>query len=661
MRTAGRHENDCEDSTENYEQLFHGDSIPPGVFIRYRVRVTGRWWIVRDRISRILRESPAPPATWSSVIRRSAIVTFFFLLGVATDQLTITIFAAFGALQIGLMEAALPAKSLAKMLGAMVIACTLASLIAMLIGGTWWVVLYITAFAYVFGCVAGLSSFAMTVGVGSIALAVIFAGQPQTPGQAVINAGWLALGAIVQAIAWLIPARHERRAMVRRAIASKLRADIKMVRTAALDAPTVIAAHKASDSVIEMLDSAQFPAPEAARLRTVFSDAITSARALVAWMVMRVPGDADRLDVALAIESDARRLDDVPRKSRTVFCELSDENPMTQAVNATTAALHHSVDVEVRQATAENGELVSIARPRSLHPAPVREYIAALRPGSAASIHGLRMAVGLGVAEVLTMLLPFEHSFWLPLTVVFTLKPDWSFTLVRGLSRTIGNLAAVIVLPVLFMVVGATDSLLAVALLVLTMIMYREFFGNYTMASFGLAGSVLLLDTAIDPDTNLFLVRILAATLGALLSLAVALAIPNWSSTAAPKQAAEFVAALTTLQSNMRKRFDDAASVSDDILDENISAARRALTRLEATVNGAVLEPRLGRQATNLAILLESGTQLFLHMLAMTYYMMTAQRESSWAPDAPAVGMQRLRLDQAQQDMDRAVKAIAAE
>lgn len=595
------------------------------------------------------------------MIRRSAIVTFFFLLGIATDQLAITIFAAFGALQIGLMEAALPAKSLAKMLGAMVIACTLASLVAMLIGGTWWVVLYITAFAYVFGCVAGLSSFSMTVGVGSLALAVIFAGQPQAPSQAVVNAGWLALGAIVQAIAWLIPARHERRAMVRRAIASKLRADIKMVRTAALDAPTVIAAHKASDSVIEMLDSAHFPEHEETRLRNLFSEAITSARALVAWMVMRAPGDADRMDVALAIESEARRLDDVPRSGSTSFCEITDENPMSQAVNASTAALHHSVEIEMAQSSAEKVELVSIARPRPSHSPSVRDYVSALRPGNATSLHGLRMAVGLGVAEVLTMLLPFEHSFWLPLTVVFTLKPDWSFTLVRGFSRTVGNLAAVIVLPVLFMAVGSTNPLLAVPLLVLTMIMYREFFGNYTMASFGLAGSVLLLDNAIDPDTNLFFIRILAATLGALLSLAVALAIPNWSSAAAPQQVSEFVSALAALRGNMRKRFEDAESVTDDTLDENISAARRALTRLEATVNGAVLEPRRGSQATNLAILLESGTQLFLHMLAMTYYMMTSQRESSWMPDAPAVGMQRLRLDQAQQDMDRAVAAVAAE
>ena len=83
----------------------------------------------------------------------------------------------------------------------------------------------IAALAFAFGATAALGARVASVGVSSLALAVIFGGMHQSPHQALINTAWVTFGALVQAVAWLILWRSERTAYVRRALAAKVRAE----------------------------------------------------------------------------------------------------------------------------------------------------------------------------------------------------------------------------------------------------------------------------------------------------------------------------------------------------------------------------------------------------------------------------------------------------
>lgn len=75
-----------------------------------------RLWFLREAVRRILADAPPPPATWPSVARRVLVVAAFFVAGVIAGDLSTLVLACFGAVQVGLMEAALPFRQLVRLL-----------------------------------------------------------------------------------------------------------------------------------------------------------------------------------------------------------------------------------------------------------------------------------------------------------------------------------------------------------------------------------------------------------------------------------------------------------------------------------------------------------------------------------------------------------------
>ncbi|MFF3013766.1 FUSC family protein [Streptomyces sp. NPDC057939] len=58
--------------------------------------------------------------------------------------------------------------------------------------------------------------------------------------------------------------------------------------------------------------------------------------------------------------------------------------------------------------------------------------------------YGLRLALCVGCAELLATLLPYERVYWVPVTVVFVLKPDLGSILSRALLRAAGTAAGLL-------------------------------------------------------------------------------------------------------------------------------------------------------------------------------------------------------------------------
>jgi len=589
----------------------------------YGCSVTERGWLLRDQVLRVIGESPAPPATWVSVVRRTVIVVGFFVAGLVQGNLSTTVLCAFGALQLALIEAAVTRTALVRLLLGTVFASVLSVWVAMCVGGTWWVVPLIAALAYVFGCTSQRGAAPATIGTSALALAVIFAGMPRPPEQALQAAGWLAVGALTQAVAWVIAWKYERRVFARRAVALKILSLDHLVRKPSLDTRALSATHDASDTVSAVLATACFPADEEQYLRRVHSDAVATTRALTAWMVLRSPGDGDRIHVSLMLRRIGRILDDqlLRKRPRSVDIVATDEWVSSREVARSLTDLAASASgVMTGRAVSDSRPLLLPARPPAVVRGGVKvvELIESLNPRSVAARHGFRMAIGLALAEALTLVLPFAHSFWLPLSVVFTLKADWSFTVVRGLNRIIGNLAAVIVLPALLMAFGYSSPTLALALAVLTAVACRYFFGNYVVASFGLAGSVLILDYTLDPSDSLFVTRIAATALGSLIAVLVALAFPAWVSSRAEKQVADVAQSLQAWSADVSAAIEGAGDCDRDRLEEDINRSRLALGALEPTAGGALFEPRPQADPVALMLIYESGVRLAAGLTALT-------------------------------------------
>lgn len=59
-------------------------------------------------------------------------------------------------------------------------------------------------------------------------------------------------------------------------------------------------------------------------------------------------------------------------------------------------------------------------------------------------LHALRLGLCMAIGEVLTMLLPFDRSYWLALTIAIVLKPDFGSVFARAVQRGGGTVVGVV-------------------------------------------------------------------------------------------------------------------------------------------------------------------------------------------------------------------------
>ncbi len=609
-----------------------------------------RAWLLRDAARRILDDAPLPPATWLSVARRSLVIVGCFVAGIAVGDVHAGVLAAFGALQVALVEAAVPLRTLTRLVVTLTVGCVVTAFIALLIGGTAWAVLALAALAYVFGATGALSAYAMTVGISALAVGVIFAGMPaSSPALALQGALTIGVGILAQSVAWLVVWRPERDRFIRHALANKLRTDVRLLREPTIDVAALIKTHAQVDVVQAAITAAGLRPDADDQARRVLTATVELTRAIIAWIVVEAPGEGDRIALGVRLQHVVRRLES-PRRTRV--------SPVVDASasDAIEAALRRLDDaIDAGSSDTEHTQLAASAMRTAPPPRADAHAVArALWPG-AVSRHGLRMAIGIGLAEALSIALPVAHSFWLPLTVVFTLRADWAFTVIRGVTRTVGNLAAVVILPAVLLALGGNDAAIAAALAVLSAITFRTFYGNYAIASFGLAGTVLLLDSTIVAGDDLFVVRIVAAILGALISLAVAFALPAWSSANGPDQVRALDDVVRRWRDLVERHLADRTAVTDAELDAANAAARRALLLLDQTSTGALLEPNRDPRSIALALVTAAGIHEVAALVAVSVV-----ATAPTTPEAAADLLVRARLRQTGRAFDDAVAAYAA-
>lgn len=609
-----------------------------------------RGWLLRDAIRRILSHAPPPPATWPAVLRRSLVIVALFCVGLALGEMPFAVLACFGALQVALVEVVLPLHRLVRLLIPLVFACAAATAVAMALGGTWLAVVAITGLAYVFGCTGTNSARAMTIGVSALALAVIFGADARPLDQVPLDVGYVVFGMVVQTVICLLMWSPERRWFIRRAIANKLRADVDMISSPTISPEDLVRTHAQGDLVRSALSSAQLSPDHDLRMRGAASASIIVTRALIAWMTLDRPGDKERVDVGLAVKTQARRLDGLFRVRRGAAravdvpegADARDGSGARGQVEESLTVLDRAVSAAVNPALPADTLLVGFTKDRLSAPEPPLPFWPSLLPSSPTFRHGLRMALGVGAAEVIAYVVAGQHSFWLPLTVVFVLRPDWSFTVTRGLNRVVGNLAAVTLLPALLLLLGPHAWGMAPALFVLTAITFRWFFGNYMVASFGLAGTVLLLDYTLNPQDTLFLVRIVATIVGSLIALLVILLIPEWTRSAAPHQVRELLDAVRQLRTSALEIVERPEDDADAVLEPDLAEARKKLTALQPTVTGVLLEPGSRGRPVPLAFLYMAASRQVAALMAICYPLMSAQEHG-----------RRLSVEERQELVDR--------
>jgi len=227
------------------------------------------------------------------------------------------------------------------------------------------------------------------------------------------------------------------------------------------------------------------------------------------------------------------------------------------------------------------------AAPRR-HPLHVLRAELTLR--SSAFRHAARLSVALVVAGIVYRGLSLGSGYWVPLTVLFVLKPDYGTTMARGIGRAAGTMAGVTIAWAIVTLFSPAPATIVALLALLACVAYAVFPANYALFSVVLTVLIALLaEFSGGSPVGALLDRIVDTAAGTAIALG---AITLWPTREAPRTL-EFLARYVTAEGRWLDAILNAYSGGDDrqSLRATRLAARRARTQAWDAVRRALAEP----------------------------------------------------------------------
>ncbi len=227
------------------------------------------------------------------------------------------------------------------------------------------------------------------------------------------------------------------------------------------------------------------------------------------------------------------------------------------------------------------------AAPRR-HPLHVLRAELTLR--SSAFRHAARLSVALVVAGIVYRGLSLGSGYWVPLTVLFVLKPDYGTTMARGIGRAAGTTAGVTIAWAIVTLFSPSPGAVVALLALLACVAYAVFPANYALFSVVLTVLIALLaEFSGGSPAGALLDRIVDTAAGTAIALG---AITLWPTREAPRTL-EFLAGYVTAEGRWLDAILNACSGGDNrqSLRATRLAARRARTQAWDAVRRALAEP----------------------------------------------------------------------
>ncbi len=216
---------------------------------------------------------------------------------------------------------------------------------------------------------------------------------------------------------------------------------------------------------------------------------------------------------------------------------------------------------------------------------------------SAVCRHAIRLSVMVAIGEVLARIAETPRAYWLPMTVVLVLKPEFAVTFTRGLLRISGTILGLLLATAMFHFLHSGIGL-EVALIAGFVFLLR-WVGPANYGIFGIAVSALIVlmisFTGVAPK-DVILARGINTAVGGLLALAAYAVWPTWERTQVGETLARLVESYQTYAKAVaseltRDRGTDTVKPVPAKMDELRLAARRARTNAEASVERLRSEP----------------------------------------------------------------------
>ena len=233
------------------------------------------------------------------------------------------------------------------------------------------------------------------------------------------------------------------------------------------------------------------------------------------------------------------------------------------------------------------------ARPPELATRGARAILHAnLTLRSSAFRHAIRLAVTVAAGVALYRAIDLPHGYWVPLTVLFVLRPDFGSTFTRGLQRYIGTAAGVVLATVIAAALHPGPYALAAIATVLAVGIFAFLLSNYGLFSVSVTAFIVFLVAFQGaPEYKTALQRLLASVIGATLTLVFYALWPTWERSTLPDTTAELIDADRGFLRVLLACWCEPTAEHRNAVRRVRARARVARTNTEAAVQRALDEP----------------------------------------------------------------------
>jgi uncharacterized membrane protein YccC len=233
---------------------------------------------------------------------------------------------------------------------------------------------------------------------------------------------------------------------------------------------------------------------------------------------------------------------------------------------------------------------------------------------SAVCRHAIRLACAVAVAEMIARNVETPRAYWLPMTTVLVLKPEFTVTFTRGLLRIAGTIVGLLLATAMFHFLPPRLGLEAI--LIGGFVFLLRWIGPANYGIFGIAVSALIVllisFTGVTPK-DVILPRGVNTIAGGVLALAAYAMWPTWERTQVAEMMARLLDAYRAYFSAVVDALLRSGTTIPTELDSARLAARRARTNAVASVDRMQAEP--GTRADEIALLLRmlASSHRFVH------------------------------------------------
>ena len=258
----------------------------------------------------------------------------------------------------------------------------------------------------------------------------------------------------------------------------------------------------------------------------------------------------------------------------------------------------------------------------------LRRVRAAMSPSSPAFRHGIRLAVVIPLATAISAVLPWPRGYWLPLTALIVLKPDFAATLSRGVARVIGTGAGVLAGAVIIAALDPAGALLIALIAACAWLGYTVFAANYAIYAVFLTAYVILSISAgragpLSAVEN----RGFDTLIGGGLAILAYLAWPTWEASTLQAAAAERFEAIRRYLNAVLGAYQDPRLYDTAALERLAADTRRAQSSVAASLDRARGEPARTRPDIGCyAGVLSAGRRIVAGTHALASHLRDARR-----------------------------------